>query len=157
MSERQTFGQVAIRQALGQEAAAVSAVVDAAYEKYVPIIGGKPGPMLDDYAARIAAGQVWVLAAGDVLGGVLVLEDGPEQFMLDNIAIDPNHQGAGYGRKLLDFAEQQARQRGWSQIDLYTNVLMADNIAIYLKRGYVERGRRREKGFDRVYMAKSLL
>jgi hypothetical protein len=33
---------------------------------------------------------------------------------------------------------------------------MVENIAIYTARGYVERERRSEKGFDRVYMEKRL-
>ena len=33
---------------------------------------------------------------------------------------------------------------------------MVENIAIYTARGYRERKRRREKGFERVYMEKRL-
>jgi GNAT superfamily N-acetyltransferase len=87
---------------------------------------------------------------------VLVLEDGPDRFLLDNIAIRPEQQGRGFGRLLLDFSEAEAARRGWNTITLYTNALMADNIAIYAARGYVERERRTEKGFDRVYMEKQL-
>ena len=32
-----------------------------AYEHYVPILGGEPMPMTEDYAPRIAAGEVWLL------------------------------------------------------------------------------------------------
>ena len=71
-------------------------------ERYVPVIGTRPGPMLDDYAARIAADQVWVLEDGGSIAGVLVLEDGPENFLLDNIAVRPDRQGSGFGRRLLD-------------------------------------------------------
>ena len=65
--------------------------------------------MLDDYEARIAAGQVWVLDGGAGIAGVLVLEDTADGFLLDNIAISPLLQGKGHGRTLLDFAEQEAR------------------------------------------------
>ena len=57
---------------------------------------------------------------------------------------------------LLDFAEAEAARCGWETITLYTNALMIENIAIYAARGYVERERRTEKGFDRVYMDKRL-
>jgi GNAT superfamily N-acetyltransferase len=128
----------------------------AAYQRYVPVIGTQPGPMLDDYAARIAQGQVWVLEEAGAIAGVLVLEDGPDCFLLDNIAVAPERQGRGHGRVLLDFAEAEARRRGWDVVTLYTNALMVDNLALYKARGYVERERRREKGFDRVYMVKRL-
>ena len=112
--------------------------------------------MLDDYAGRIAADQVWVLEEAGSIAGVLVLEDGSDCFLLDNIAVRPDRQGAGLGRALLDFAEAEAAARGWEAITLYTNALMRENIAIYAKRGYVAFDRRLEKGFDRVYMAKRL-
>ena len=145
-----------IRPARSAEAAAVRNVVLAAYERYVAVIGTQPGPMLDDYNARIAAGQAWVLEVANEIAGVLVLEDGPDCFLLDNIAIRPDRQGIGYGRQLMDFAEAQAARRGWQAVTLYTNALMTENIAIYTKRGYTQQDRRTEKGFDRIYMTKSL-
>ncbi len=145
-----------IRPARPAEAAAVRDVVLLAYERYIAVIGTQPGPMLDDYNARIAAGQAWVLEDANTIVGVLVLEDGPDCFLLDNIAIRPDQQGSGYGRKLMDFAEAQATGRGWRAVTLYTNSLMTENIAIYTKRGYIQQGRRTEKGFDRIYMVKSL-
>jgi GNAT superfamily N-acetyltransferase len=145
-----------IRKAHPEEADAVGAVVRAAYQHYVPVIGREPAPMLDDYVARIAANQVWVLEDERGLAGVLVLEDGPDCFLLDNIAVQPDRQGQGYGRQLLDVAEAEAVRRGWNAVTLYTNALMVQNIAIYAGRGYVETGRRTEKGFDRVYMEKRL-
>ena len=145
-----------IRQARAQDAGAVRDVVMAAYQRYVAVIGTAPGPMRDDYAVRIAADQVWVQEDAGYIAGILVLEDGPDCFLLDNIAIRPDRQGTGLGRLLLDFAEAEAVRRGWNAITLYTNALMAENIAIYAGRGYVEQARLTEKGFDRVYMQKQL-
>jgi GNAT superfamily N-acetyltransferase len=146
-----------IRMARANEAEAVRDVVLAAYQRYVAVIGTAPGPMLDDYAARIAADQVRVLEDAGEIAGVLVLEDGPDCFLLDNIAVRPDRQGLGFGRLLLEFSEAEAERRGWDAITLYTNALMVENISIYAARGYVERERRTEKGFDRVYMVKQLM
>jgi GNAT superfamily N-acetyltransferase len=145
-----------IRPAQANEAAQVRDVVLAAYQHYVPVIARPPAPMLDDYVARIAAGQVWVLDDAGALTGVLVLEDGPDCFMLENIAVRPDRQGMGCGRILLDFTEAEAARRGWNTVTLYTNALMVKNISIYAGRGYVECERRTERGFDRVYMVKRL-
>ena len=145
-----------IRTARAGDAAAVRDVVLSAYDRYVAIIGTRPGPMLDDYAALISAGQVWVSGDDSGIAGVLVLRDGPDCFLLDNVAVRPDRQGRGIGRSLLDFAEAQAGRRGWNRIVLYTNALMTGNIALYKARGYGETGRRTENGFDRVYMEKSL-
>lgn len=145
-----------IRKPLAGEVGAVRNVVLLAYEPYLAVIGRAPAPMLDDYAARITADQVWVLEDAGEIAGVLVLEDGPACFLLENIAVRPDSQGCGFGRLLLDFAEAEAGRRGWDTITLYTNALMARNIAIYAARGYTETERRREKGFERVYMEKQM-
>ena len=73
--------------------AAVSAVVHAAYSHYVSRIGKPPGPMLDDYAKRIADGQTWVLEDAGRIVGILVLEETPAGLLLDNIAVLPECQG----------------------------------------------------------------
>ncbi len=145
-----------IRLAHATEAAAVHAVVDAAYRHYIPRIGKPPGPMNDDYAARIAAGQAWVLDAHGTILGVLVLEHGPDGFLLDNIAILPDQQGKGLGRLLIAYAEAEARRLGFREVRLYTHVRMTENIALYRRLGFVETGHVTEKGFERVTMAKPL-
>ncbi len=145
-----------IRQAVAGDLSQVQAIVQAAYAPYIAVIGTEPGPMGDDYADRIARDQVWVLDNANGVDAVLVLEAQADAFLLDNIAVHPDRQGLGYGRILLDFAEAEAVRRGWNAVTLYTHVLMTANIAIYRARGYVERERRREKGFDRVYMVKPL-
>ena len=51
-------------------------------------------------------------------------------------------QGQGYGRALLDFADQRAAALGVAVIRLYTNVRMEKNIALYRQHAYVETGTR---------------
>jgi GNAT superfamily N-acetyltransferase len=130
--------------------------VDAAYQHYIPRIGKPPGPMLDDYKRRIADGQTWVLEDAGHIVGILVLEETQAGFLLDNIAVLPAYQGKGHGRVLMEFAEAEARRRGFRQIQLYTHALMIENIALYCRVGFVETHRVSEKGFDRVYMTKQL-
>jgi ribosomal protein S18 acetylase RimI-like enzyme len=145
-----------IRPAIAGEADAVHAVVDAAYRHYIARIGKPPGPMLDDYARRIADGQVWVLDDAGTIAGILVLEPADDALLLDNIAVAPDRQGQGSGRSLIAFAEAEARRRGYAELRLYTHVMMTENIALYRRVGFVETHRVSEKGFDRVYMSKAL-
>jgi ribosomal protein S18 acetylase RimI-like enzyme len=112
--------------------------------------------MLDDYNRRIADGQTWVLEDAGHIVGILVLEETQAGFLLDNIAVLPACQGKGHGRILMEFAEAEARRRGFRQIQLYTHALMIENIALYCRVGFVETHRVSEKGFDRVYMTKQL-
>jgi ribosomal protein S18 acetylase RimI-like enzyme len=112
--------------------------------------------MLDDYARRIADGQAWVLEDAGHIVGILVLEATQAGFLLDNIAVLPECQGKGHGRTLIEFAEAEARRRGFRDIRLYTHALMTENIALYRRAGFVETHRVSEKGYDRVYMTKQL-
>jgi ribosomal protein S18 acetylase RimI-like enzyme len=145
-----------IRPARPEEAPLLAAIVERAYAPWVPVVGRRPFPMDDDYAARIAAGEAFVLETEGVIRGLVVIETHPDHLMLDNIAIEPARQGHGDGRVLLDFVEAEARRRALPEVRLYTNVLMERNIALYVKRGYAETGRGQEKGFARVFMAKRL-
>jgi GNAT superfamily N-acetyltransferase len=145
-----------IRLAGLEDRPAVEAIVQSAYAPYLPRIGRKPGPMLDDYAARIDAGQVHVIESDGAIHGILVLIPRQGSMLLDNIAVRPGAQGLGHGRKLLEFAERAARDAGYESIRLYTNEAMIENIALYSRIGFVETHRVEEKGLRRVYMAKPL-
>jgi ribosomal protein S18 acetylase RimI-like enzyme len=138
------------------EATAILALVRDAYGRWVERLGREPGPMRDDYAQRIASGEVWVMEAEGELVGLVVLTERPESFLLQNEAVAPAAQGQGYGRRLIAFAEEEAKRRGHDELRLYTNVLMDENIALYQHLGFREIGRIHEQGFDRVYMAKSV-
>jgi N-acetylglutamate synthase-like GNAT family acetyltransferase len=147
---------VEIRPATEMDALGVSQCVQSAYEHYIPIIGMKPNPMLDDYHVVIEQKQVSVLTFADQIIGVVVLEETDEGFLLNNVAITPRYQDKGFGSLLLQFAEKEAMRQGYSAIYLYTNAKMMDNQAIYAARGYVEYERRKVNGRDGVFMRKDL-
>jgi len=142
-----------IRPARPEEAPLLAALVERAYAAYVPAIGRRPAPMDDDYAARIAAGEAWVLEAEGGLAGLLVLEARPDHLWLDNIAVDPDHQHAGAGRRLMRFVAEEALRRGLPEVRLLTNEKMTRNLGFYRRLGFAEVERRAEKGFHRVFFA----
>jgi len=142
------------RLARPEEAPALRALVRAAYAIYVPRLGREPAPMLDDYAARIAAGQAYVLEQDGALVGALILENEPDGLMLYNIAVSPAAQGQGVGRRLIAFTEAEARRRGYAVLRLYTNELMVENVAMYGHLGFTETHRGSEAGHRRVYFEK---
>ena len=144
------------RRARPDEAAALRDLVRAAYAEWVPLIGREPGPMTDDYAARIAAGEAWVVEADGGLAAALILEDEDGALLLDNIAIAPSARGRGLFRDLMAFAAAEARRRGHPCIRLYTHERMARNVTLYAALGYVETHRAEQDGFARVFMEKPL-
>lgn len=148
---------IAIRPARAEEAGLLAALVAEAYGHYVARIGREPGPMLDDYAARIASGQAHVAERDGGVLGLVVLEDlADAALLLDNVAVRPAAQGSGVGRMLMLFAEAEARRRGAAMLRLYTHERMVENIALYARVGFVETRRVEEKGFRRVYMEKRI-
>jgi ribosomal protein S18 acetylase RimI-like enzyme len=145
-----------IRQAEGDDVPAIEKIVEAAYSVYVPRIGRPPAPMAADYEALVASDEVWI---GDVDGavvGILVIRSSEDVLELENVAVDPAHQGQGHGRKLVDFAERHARELGLAAVELYTNEAMTENLHLYPRLGYVETRRGVEDGFRRVYFRKAL-
>ncbi len=148
--------ETVLRLAVAADLPRVRAIVIAAYAPYVARIGRKPGPMDDDYAALIAAGQVHLLDTAGTIEGVLVLIPEADAMLLDNVAVAPDAQGRGLGRILISHAEQVARAAGYRALRLYTHERMTENIALYGRLGFVETHRAEEKGFRRVYMTKPL-
>src|SRR5207302_9583156 len=57
-----------IRAATAADIPAIANIVDQAYRHYIARIGRLPGPMLDDYPARVSEGVVWVVEEGAVMG-----------------------------------------------------------------------------------------
>jgi ribosomal protein S18 acetylase RimI-like enzyme len=100
---------------------------------------------------RLAAPDDWL-----VIEGILVLIREKDSMLLDNVAVRPAARGLGYGRSLIEFAEQMAREAGYGLIRLYTNVAMTENIALYSRIGFVETHRAEDQGLQRVYMNKRL-
>jgi ribosomal protein S18 acetylase RimI-like enzyme len=148
--------EIHIRAATAADVPAIVDIVDRAYRHYIARIGKPPGPMLDDYAARVSEDAVWVLQEGSAIAGILVLLSTPEYLLLDNIAIAPDRQGRGLGRRLLTFTESEALRRGYREIRLYTHQTMIENQRLYALIGYEETGRGSEAGYDRVFMRKPL-
>ena len=103
-----------LRLAAPEDAAEVTALVDRAYTGYIKRIGRKPGPMLDDYAALIADGLVRVLRRDGRICGILVLIGKDDHLLLDNVAVAPEAQGHGLGRRLVEAAEDVARNLGYA-------------------------------------------
>lgn len=112
--------------------------------------------MLLDYPASIAEGQVWVAARGTQVDGVLVQYETPDGFYIDTVASSPQARGTGVGRALLEFAEAEARRRGFTSVYLCTNSRMTENQIFYPKIGYVEYDRRTAAGYDRIFYRKAL-
>jgi ribosomal protein S18 acetylase RimI-like enzyme len=156
VATRKPGPEFSLRPARAEDASSVAACVDAAYRHYVARIGMLPGPMTEDYEEVIRDFQVTVAENGDNIVAVLVLAHADEGFLLENVAVVPEHRGRGLGKRLMELAELEARRQAFDSIYLYTHERMTENQEIYRHLGYIEYARRAESGFHRVYMRKKL-
>ena len=137
-----------------KDAAAIRDLVRSAYAKWVPIMGREPLPMTADYDLAVRTHIIDMMIVDRELSGLIDLVPEPDCVLILNVAIKPDQAGKGYGRALMAHAVDVARSLGHTRLRLYTNKLMAENIALYLKLGYmVDREERTPDGRDVVHMS----
>jgi ribosomal protein S18 acetylase RimI-like enzyme len=138
----------------------IQAQVTSAYTKYIERIGKPPAPMLADYYDLMQSHQIYVLCQDEtsaIVGSIVLgLPQGSSSVDINNLVVDPSQQGRGFGKALMMCAEDVARDNSRTSLDLYTNVKMYENFALYNRMGFKEIGRRTESGYERVYFKKDL-
>src|SRR6185503_19019905 len=143
-----------LRRAGGADAVAITRLVEAAYEHYRPLIGRTPIPMLTDFGVAVREHEVWVLDGAGGVVGVIELAVRDDHLWIENVAVAPDHQALGLGRRLMAHAEDEARRRGLPELRLLTNELYARNLAMYARYGYRETHREPYLGTDLVHFSK---
>jgi ribosomal protein S18 acetylase RimI-like enzyme len=169
-----SFANPTIQLATPTDLPAITTIVSLAYSPYLPRLNGKhPAPMTADYTSLTTSSSLYTLIANGKLVGCisLSLTTSPsttsssttspstqtQGLEINNLAIHPSAQGKGYGKLLLAFAENVAKERQLDNCCLYTNVKMIENVALYKKIGYQEVARFSQDGFDRVFFVKPLV
>ena len=147
---------MSIRKAFMSDIDWVKTCAHRAYEIYIDRIGRKPAPMVADFEAAIEAGHLHVLAGDDFVKGFVVFYPRGDHIHLENVAVTPEFQGKGIGKRLVAYVEHYARDTGIGAIELYTNQKMTENLTFYPSIGYEETGRGEQDGFQRVFFRKEL-
>jgi len=126
-----------IRQATVADAESLQECMVAAYSIYLENLKEISLPPLEvDYASEILNYPTWVAEReGKIVGGLIVTFE-ESCAVISNIAVHPAAQGIGLGRALLEFAEQQAREKQYTQMRLATHVLLAENVSLYQHLGW---------------------
>lgn len=145
-----------IREATADDVPGIRAIARAAYAKYVPRLGREPAPMGADYATAVAARRVVVIEVAGTVRGYMVACPEDDAYFIENLAVDPDYQGQGLGRCLIDHAAGEANRLHLPALRLYTNVRMTENLAMYAHLGFVETHRAVENGYHRVHLRLSL-
>lgn len=140
-----------IRRATPDDLDEATRIARAAYAIYVDELGPNLPPMVQDFGPDITAGHLWVCQ-----GGYICAKPMGEDWLIENVAVDPAHARKGIGRRLMLMAESAGRDRGFQRAVLYTNAAMTSNLTLYPRLGYTETHRVTEHNLHRVYFAKPL-
>ncbi len=127
---------VELRRAVTADAAAIRELTRAAYTKWVPIIGREPRPMMADYEVAVRDHLIDLLYVDDRLTALIETVPAADRLLIENVAVLPNGQGGGHGRRLLAHAEVLAASLGLPELRLYTNKAFVENVQLYLRLGY---------------------
>ena len=127
---------IELRRATLADAADILHVVRDAYARWVPVMGREPIPIQTDYAKAVQRHRIDLHHVDGALAALIEMHPAQDHLLIVNIAVAPAFQGRGLGGALLDHAERVAAGLGLGEVRLYTNVLRAENIALYLARGY---------------------
>lgn len=148
---QQTFS---FRAATHNDAATVREIVRAAYAKWVPVIGREPMPMKADYEAAVRDHQIDLICSNGGIVGLIETMLREDHLWIENIAVRPEEQGKGLGRRLLAHAQTKAVDAGRSELRLLTNAAFESNIALYRSAGYAITAQEPFMGGTTIYMSK---
>ncbi len=149
-------GQITIRRAGAEDAPAVTALTNAAYAKWIPVIGRKPLPMTVDYVDAIEKHMIDLAVIDGSVAALVEMIDKGEHLMIENLAVAPEHQGKGIGKFLLQRAETVAQSLNLPMVRLLTNAKFASNVDFYLGNGYLIDREEPFMGGTTIHMLKTI-
>jgi ribosomal protein S18 acetylase RimI-like enzyme len=147
---------ITLRTAHERDVDAIRALTREAYSKWVAVIGREPLPMKVDYAAAIRAHRFDLLFADSRLAALIETVVEGDFLLIINVAVAPGSQRRGYGKRLLNHAEELAACSGCKGTRLYTNKLFGENLSLYAALGYRVEREEELNGGVAVHMTKAL-
>lgn len=144
-----------LRPATGADLPFVRNCAFTAYAPYVERIGREPAPMVADFATHLANGELFIVENTAPIGYSVHRLNG-ETLFVENVAIVPDQQDGGVGRRVFTLWAELASARGAKRIKLYTNAMMTEALSFYDRLGFQVTDQRIEDGFDRIYLSKDL-
>ncbi|MBT8491544.1 MAG: GNAT family N-acetyltransferase [Deltaproteobacteria bacterium] len=138
-----------IRSAKPEEKSALAEVINTAFrveERYIP------GPRIDvdEAAARLRNGRFLVADSGAEPAGVVFVDTHPSIGRIELLAVRPEHQGRGIGRRLLDVAESLCRAEGCRAVELQVIDVRRELVQLCKRKGYHIDGQVQVEGTTRV-------
>jgi GNAT superfamily N-acetyltransferase len=132
---------IEVRLASEEDAGVVSRLLLEAFEpfreQYTPGGFADTTAGLDIVRERLASARVWLAFDGEEPVGTVTALPEPEKIYIRSMAVTPTAQGRGVGQKLLETLEQDARERGYKSLYLYTTFVLPGAQPLYEKNGFI--------------------
>ncbi|WP_348645047.1 GNAT family N-acetyltransferase [Rhizobium sp. SG570] len=92
----------------------------------------------------------YVALDGDKIAGCVFCRAEPDSLYIGKLAVLPTAQRKGICRRLLTYAEADARERGLAVLRLETRIELTENHATFAALGFAKTAENRHPGFDRT-------
>lgn len=152
----QSAAPLTLRLAQAADSGQLAEIARAAYGKYLDMVDEPPAPILLDYDRVAAVGRTHVAHVGGRILGMVTVEPDGRWLILRNLAVRPDLQGQGIGKRLVTLVEDMARSSGRDGVRLWTRAEMTDNVAFYQALGYVLTHSEKNDHAHRVFFRKEL-
>src|SRR5713226_8264202 len=134
-----SLGDIRVRPASHADAEALARLINAAFRVEQPFIeGDRTNP--DGVRTYMEKGKFLLAEDAAGLAGCVYVELRGDRGYLGLLGVDPQSQGTGLGRKLMDAAEKFFRQAGCVAVDLRVVSARTPLPAFYRHLGYLETG-----------------
>lgn len=100
--------------------------------------------------AKAASEIGYIAFYGGHLADCIFCRVEPDSLYVGKLAVLPGAQGRGLGRRLLTYAEAEARKRGLAILRLETRIELVDNHTTFAAWGFTKTAENRHPGFDRT-------
>lgn len=141
MSQAKKASRLEIRLARTGDETIVARLLREAFEPFRELY--TPGGFADTTATedvvreRLETAKIWIaFDDGEAVGTVTALPE-PEKIYIRSMAVLPSAQGRGIGQQLLETLENDARERGFKKVYLYTTFVLPGAQPLYEKNGFV--------------------
>lgn len=132
--------KVQIRKAIADDSSAIAAVLLDAFAEYeslyTPEAFAATTPVAEQILVRLAEGPIWVALQDDAVVGTLAAVLKQNALYLRGMGIATAARGARIGYKLLELAEEFAKQHQCERMFLSTTPFLARAIRLYEQFGF---------------------
>jgi ribosomal protein S18 acetylase RimI-like enzyme len=132
--------EATVRFATPEDAEAISGILRVAFSQfkndYTPEAFEVVTPPATEIAMRFAAGPQWVAVVDDNPVGTVSVFPEPDHLYIRSMAVLPEAQGLGVGKKLLYAVEAYAVEVGFERLFLHTTYFSKSALRLYEKFGF---------------------